>query len=99
MKEVSQRDETSPYNLWVMNIIKVGFLYFHFLWGDMVKTKLYTIYMGFMEARVQNGVSGGYMHAVFKPAVQLGAEIWTSPPHILVSVPAQLCESTKRTTI
>ncbi len=49
----------------------------------MLKTKLYTIYMGFMEERVQNGVSGGFMHAIFKPAVQLGAEIWTNPPHIL----------------
>ena len=47
----------------------------------MAKTKLYTIYMGLYEACVQNGISGGYqsgyIHAVFKPAVQQGAEIWT----------------------
>ena len=38
---------------------------------------------GFMEARVQNGASGGYMHAVIKPVVQQRAEIWTRPPHLL----------------
>ena len=38
------------------------------------------------------------MHAVFKPAMQKGAEIWTSPPHIftkggLLQVSRILCSS------
>lgn len=31
----------------------------------------------FMEARVQNGVSGGYMHNIFEPGMHQGPEIWT----------------------
>ena len=47
----------------------VGFLYFQFseeLWPKQNYTQFI---WGLMEARVQNGVSGGYMHAVFKAAV------------------------------
>ena len=52
----------------------------------MAKTNYTQFIWGFMEARVHDGVSGGYMHAVFKPAVQQGAEIWTSPPHIFTKI-------------
>ena len=36
----------------------------------------------FMEARVQNSVSGSYMSAIFEPVVLKQAEIWISLPHI-----------------
>ena len=45
---------------------------------------------GFMGARVQNGVSGSYVHAVFKPAVQQGAEIWTEVHYILLPREAKI---------
>ena len=48
----------------------------------MAKTNYTQFIWGFMEEGVQNGVSGGYMLAVFKPAVQQGAEFWTSLRHI-----------------
>ena len=48
----------------------------------MAKTKLYTIYMGLYGGTCSNGNSGGYMHAVFKPAVLQGGEIRKGPPHI-----------------
>ena len=59
-----------------------GFSTFSFCEALWPKQNYIQFIWGFMEARVQNGVSGGYMHAVFKPSVQQGAEIWTSPPHI-----------------
>ena len=36
-----------------------------------------------MEACAQNGTSSGDIHAVFQPLVQQGADMSTSPPHIL----------------
>ena len=47
----------------------------------MAKTKQYTIYMGPYGSRVQNGVSGSYMDAIFELVVHEKSEIWTSLPH------------------
>ena len=66
-----------PCDLWVMTMnIMWGFSIFTFC-EELWPKQNYTQFMwGFMEARVQlDGISGGYMHAVFKPVLQQGGEI------------------------
>ena len=50
------------------------------------KNTLHNVYeslWGPIKASVQNGVTGSYMHAVFKLVVYEEPEIWTSLPHSL----------------